>query len=67
MTEEPVGTEPDVEIDLPTPDQVAYDELVGEFGEEMIDSDIEEVVKKHIRSLYDNREAIRQRLAQQAV
>lgn len=56
--------EPDVEIDLAAPDQVAYRELVEEFGGELVDSDIEEVVKQRVRELYDNQEEIRQRIAQ---
>lgn len=57
-------TEPDVTIDLSNPDSVAYDELVESFGEELIQADVEEVVKERIRSLYDNQDQIRQRLAQ---
>jgi dephospho-CoA kinase len=55
---------PDVTVDLSTPDSVAYDELVDQFGEELIDADIEEVVKERVRSLYDNQDSIRQRIAQ---
>jgi predicted trehalose synthase len=53
-----------VEVDLAAPDEVAYDELVDQFGQELIDADLEEVVKERVRSLYDNQDAIRQRIAQ---
>lgn len=56
--------EPDVEVDLAAPDAVAYDELVEEFGEELIQADLNEVVKERVRSLYDNQDAVRQRIAQ---
>jgi len=56
--------EPDVEIDLATPDMVAYDELVDAFGEELILADVQEVVKERVRSLYDNQDEIKQRIAQ---
>lgn len=55
---------PDVEINLETPDEIAYEELVDQFGKELIDGDIQEVVKERIRSLYDNQEQIEQRIAQ---
>lgn len=65
MTEETTEKEaPDVEIELATPDQVAYEELVTEFGGEMIAADLNEVVKERVRSLYDNQEEVRQRIAQ---
>lgn len=57
-------TEEDVAVELSAPDQVAYDELVEQFGEELIAADLEEVVKERVRSLYDNQDAIRQRIAQ---
>lgn len=66
MTEETTEEEvaPDVEIELSAPDAVAYDELVENFGEELIQADVEEVVKERVRSLYDNQDAIRQRISQ---
>jgi len=66
MTEETKEkeVEPDVEVDLAAPDAVAYDELVEEFGEELIQADLNEVVKERVRSLYDNQDAVRQRIAQ---
>jgi hypothetical protein len=66
MTEETKEkkAEPDVEVDLAAPDAVAYDELVEEFGEELIQADLNEVVKERVRSLYDNQDAVRQRIAQ---
>lgn len=63
-TGESVDDESDVEIDLAAPDAVAYDELVETFGEELIDADLEEVVKERVRSLYDSQDEIRQRIAQ---
>lgn len=63
-TGEPVEDESDVELDLAAPDAVAYDELIETFGEELIDADLEEVVKERVRSLYDSQDEIRQRIAQ---
>lgn len=57
-------TEPDIEIELAAPEQVAYDELLEEFGEELIQGDIEEVVKNRVRALYDNQEQVKQRVMQ---
>lgn len=53
-----------IAVGLDTPDAVAYDELVDKFGEELILSDVREVVKNRVRSLYDSQEQIKQRLAQ---
>lgn len=55
---------PDIQMNLAAPDQVAYDELVEKFGDELILADLDEVVTQRIRSLYDNQEQIRQRIAQ---
>lgn len=55
---------PDVEINLEAPDQVAYDVLVDEFSEDLVEADLNEVVKERIRSMYDNQEQIKQQLAQ---
>ena len=63
-TGEAVADESDVELDLAAPDAVAYEELVDTFGEELIDADIQEVVKERVRSLYDSQDEIRQRIAQ---
>lgn len=66
MTEETKEEEvaPDVEVELSAPDAVAYDELVEEFGDELIQADLNEVVKERVRSLYDNQDAVRQQIAQ---
>jgi hypothetical protein len=72
MTQEDQTTEmengeentPDVGVDLSEPDKVAFDALVDEFGEELVISDIQGVVKERVRSLYDNRDEVRQRIAQ---
>jgi hypothetical protein len=65
MSEEPeVETEePDVSITLEAPDQVAYDELVNNFSEELVQADLEEVVKQRVRTMYDNQGQIKQQLA----
>lgn len=56
--------EPDIELTLDAPDRVAYSELVEEFGEALILEDIGQVMKQRVRSLYDNQNEIRQRIAQ---
>jgi dephospho-CoA kinase len=55
---------PDIQMNLAAPDQLAYDELVDEFGDELILADLNEVVTQRLRSLYDNQHQIRQRIAQ---
>jgi hypothetical protein len=69
MTDEMTNDEaepeaPDVQITLADPDQVAYDALVEEFGDELVTGDLEEVVKGRVRELYDNQDEIRQRIMQ---
>lgn len=65
MTDEPEDTKaPDVSITLEAPDQVAYAELIDEFSAELVQADLEEVVKQRVRTMYDNQEQIRQQLAQ---
>lgn len=56
--------EPDIEINLDAPDTLAYEELIDGFGDEMIEADLQEVVKERVRDLYDNQDMIRQRIAQ---
>jgi hypothetical protein len=56
--------EPDVEIELSPGDSLNLDELYDEFGEELIDADLQEAVKQRVRHLYDNREQLRQQIKQ---
>lgn len=63
MTEEEFEG-PSIEVGISPPIEFSYNELCENFNEDMILADLEEVVKNRIRSLYDNQEEIRQRLAQ---
>ena len=55
---------PTTEVYLESADELMYEELVDEFGEDLIAADVREVVKERIRQLYDNRDAVAQQLAQ---
>jgi hypothetical protein len=61
MSDEETDT---VAIELADADELMYDSLVDEFGEELIAADIREVVKERVRQLYDNQDAVAQQLAQ---
>jgi len=61
MSDEDTDT---VAIELADADELMYDSLVDEFGEELIAADIREVVKERVRQLYDNQDAVAQQLAQ---
>lgn len=65
MTETTDTTESEstITITLAKPDEVAYGELVAEFGDELLNADLTEVVKSRVRSLCDNQEEVRQALA----
>lgn len=56
--------EPTAEVYLEDADDLMYESLVEEFGEELISADLREVVKERVRQLYDNRDAVAQQLAQ---
>lgn len=64
MTSAEEQSELTVGIDLSSADEVMYDELVGEFGEDLIAADVREVVKERVRQLYDNRDTVAQQLQQ---
>jgi len=66
MTDETTAEteEPTAEITLEDADTLMYDNLTEEFGEEIVDADVREVVKERIRQLYDNRATVAQQLAQ---
>ena len=61
MSDEETDT---IAIELADADELMYDSLVDEFGEELIAADIREVVKERVRQLYDNQDAVAQQLAQ---
>jgi len=56
--------EPTFGVELEAADELMYDSLVEEFGEELIAADVREVVKERVRQLYDNRDAVAQQLQQ---
>lgn len=57
-------SEPTVGVELSSADEIMYEELVEEFGDELIAADLREVVKERVRQLYDNRDTVAQQLQQ---
>jgi len=56
--------QPTLAVELEAADELMYESLIEEFGDDLIAADIREVVKERVRQLYDNREAVAQQLAQ---
>jgi len=54
-----------IEFDLDNPREVMYDELVEEFGEELVETILSDALQRELTNVYDNRETIRQRIEQQ--
>jgi hypothetical protein len=56
--------QPTLAVELEAADELMYESLIEEFGDDLIAADIREVVKERVRQLYDNRDAVAQQLAQ---
>ena len=57
-------SEPTIEVELAPADELMYESLVEEFGAEIINADVAEVVKERVRQMYDSRDTISQQLQQ---
>lgn len=56
--------QPTLAVELEAADELMYESLIEEFGDDLIAADIREVVKERVRQLYDNQDAVAQQLAQ---
>lgn len=54
----------DISIDLEARDKM-YEELVDEFGEEIVDNEIAVAARQALSRIYDNREQLRQQIEAQ--
>ena len=50
--------QPTLAVELEAADELMYESLIEEFGDDLIAADIREVVKERVRQLYDNRDAV---------
>lgn len=64
MSEPTNETEQTLGIDLEDADELMFDQLTEQFGEELVLADVREVVKERVRQLYDSRDQVAQQLQQ---